>query len=175
MLRRGRRPRVTPEQVLRSRPIRVEGLRSERIEGGGVRLFLPRRRDWWATLLAMVFPIPRERPIELDAAGTEVWELCDGKHTLRDLVGIFVQRHKLTRAEAEWSLRTYLRDLGKRRLVAFALDDPQGGRAETETGPAGRKRGPGRGRAAAGSRRPPASGGGEGVPQRGEEADGQRQ
>jgi hypothetical protein len=35
---------------------------------------------------------------------------------------VFQERHKLTRAEAEWSLRTYLKDLGKRNLVAFAVE-----------------------------------------------------
>lgn len=124
MLRLRRRPRLTSEQVLRSRPLRNEGLRSERTEGGGIRLYLARRKEWWARLLAVIFPIPKERPIELDRAGAEVWDLCDGKHTLRDMIEIFQKRHKLTRAEAEWSLRTYLRDLGKRRLVAFAIEKP---------------------------------------------------
>jgi hypothetical protein len=113
---------LTSEQVLRSRPVRNEGLRQERIEGGGLRLYLERRREWWARLLALVFPIPKVRPVELDAVGEEVWELCDGEHTLRQMIDIFRERHKLTRAEAEWSLRTYLRDLGKRSLVAFAVE-----------------------------------------------------
>ena len=123
MLRR-RRPRVTPEQVLQTRPLRNEGLRSERTEGGGIRLYLTRRREWWAKILAIVFPIPKERPVELDEAGTEVWDLCDGQHTLRQMIEIFRERHKLTRAEAEWSLRMYLRDLGKRNLVVIAIEKP---------------------------------------------------
>jgi hypothetical protein len=121
-----RRPRLTAEQVLQSRPVRNQGLRTERIEGGGLRLYLERRKEWWARVLALAFPIPRERRIELDGVGEEVWDLCDGKHTLREMIGVFQERHKLTRAEAEWSLRTYLRDLGKRNLVAFAIEKPKG-------------------------------------------------
>ena len=124
MLRR-RRPRLTAEQVLQSRPVRNERLRSERIEGGGLRLYLERRKEWWARVLAIVFPIPKERRLELDAVGEEVWDLCDGNHTLRQMIEVFQQRHKLTRAEAEWSLRTYLRDLGKRSLVGFAVEMPK--------------------------------------------------
>lgn len=123
-LLRRRRPRLTAEQVLQSRPVRNQRLRTEKIEGGGIRLYLERRKEWWARVLAIIFPIPRERRLELDAVGEEVWDLCDGDHTLRQMIGIFQQRHKLTRSEAEWSLRTYLRDLGKRSLVGFAVEMP---------------------------------------------------
>lgn len=122
MWRRRRGPRISPEQVLLSRPVRNTSLKTEKIERGGLRLIIPRRREWWARVLAVVFPIPRERRLELDPVGEEVWELCDGNHTLRQMIAVFQERHKLTRAEAEWSLRTYLRDLGKRNLVAFAIE-----------------------------------------------------
>ena len=119
---RGGQPRLTPEQVLQSRPVRNQALKAEHVEGGGLRLTIPRRGEWWAKLLAVVFPIPKERYLELDAVGQEVWELCDGEHTLRQLIAIFQDRHRLTRVEAEWSLRAYLRDLGKRGLVVFAVE-----------------------------------------------------
>ncbi len=117
-----RRPRFTPEQVLLSRPIRNEGLQAEPLPDGGIRVVVERRREWWVRALAVVLPIPKRRPIELDEVGKQVWDLCDGEHTLRDMVKVFQQRHKLSRAEAEWSLRTYLRDLGKRGLVVIAVD-----------------------------------------------------
>jgi len=81
-----------------------------------------RRGEWWARVLSMVFPIPRERIVELDGVGGEVWKLCDGEKTLREMTRALQERHKLTRAEAEWSLRTYLRDLGKRGLVGFVVE-----------------------------------------------------
>lgn len=130
-MRLWRRPRVSAEQVLESRPLRNPALRAEAMEGGGLRLHAERRGEWWAKLLSVLFPIPRKRVVELDAPGAEVWELCDGEHTLREMTRIFQERHKLTRAEAEWSLRTYLRDLGKRRLVGFAIE--KSGRAGEES------------------------------------------
>jgi len=117
-----RRPRVTPEQVLGSRPVRNENLSVEEAEGGGLRIAARRREDWWIRLLNVVLPIPRERRIELDVVGRQVWELCDGEHTLRDMIEVFQERHKLTRMEAEWSLRNYLKDLGKRHLVGFVVE-----------------------------------------------------
>lgn len=117
-----RRQRVTPEQVLGSRPFRNENLSVEETEGGGLRIAARRREDWWIRLLNVVLPIPRERRIELDVVGRQVWELCDGEHTLRDMIEVFQEQHKLTRMEAEWSLRNYLKDLGKRHLVGFAVE-----------------------------------------------------
>ncbi len=81
-----------------------------------------RREAWWVRLLNVVVPVPRERIFELDEVGRELWALCDGEHTLEDMIQAFVDHHKLTRAEADWSLRTYLRDLGKRGLVGFAVE-----------------------------------------------------
>ena len=124
-MRRKRMPLLTPEQVLTSRPVRNEVLRTEAVEGGGLRVYLSRSGKWWVWLLAVVFPIPRERMVELDTAGQQVWELCDGKNTLQNMIEAFQRQHKLTRAEAEWSLRTYLRDLGKRGMVGFLVKKPE--------------------------------------------------
>jgi hypothetical protein len=124
---RKRAPRFTPEQVLLSRPIRNPSLATEPAEDGGLRIVIERRREGWVRALSVFLPIPKRRPIELDPIGREVWELCDGEHTLREMVKVFQERHKLSRAEAEWSLRTYLRDLGKRGLVVIAVQKPQAG------------------------------------------------
>jgi hypothetical protein len=122
-MRLRRRTRLTPDQVLSSRPVRNANLQTEELDDGGIRIIAYRREAWWVRLLAIVFPIPRERRIELDSVGKQVWELCDGEHTLKEMIGVFQRRHKLTRMEAEWSLRNYLRDLGKRRLVGFAVEE----------------------------------------------------
>ena len=116
------RPHVTPEQILGSRPVRNEGVSVEETEGDGLRIVAQRRNNWWIRMLNVVLPIPRERRIELDAVGKQVWEMCDGEHTLRDMTEVFQERHKLTRMEAEWSLRNYLKDLGKRNLVGFVVE-----------------------------------------------------
>ena len=95
---------------------------TEETEDGGLRIVAQRREAWWIRLLGAILPIPKERRIELDAVGKQVWEMCDGEHTLRDMTEVFQERHKLTRMEAEWSLRNYLKDLGKRNLVGFVVE-----------------------------------------------------
>ncbi len=133
-MRLRRRPRLTPEQVLSSRPVRNSNLETEAMEDGGLRVITHRREDWWVRLLSVVFPIPRERRVELDEVGRQVWELCDGENTLKDMIEVFQKRHKLTRMEAEWSLRNYLKDLGKRRLVGFVVEKPEQNEGERAHG-----------------------------------------
>ncbi len=133
-MRLRRRPRLTPQQVLSSRPVRNINLQTEETEDGGLRILAHRREAWWVKLLGIVFPIPKERRIELDSVGRQVWELCDGEHTLREMIEIFRERHKLTRMEAEWSLRNYLKDLGKRRLVGFAVQESEDNEGERAHG-----------------------------------------
>jgi len=72
-------------------------------------------------LLARVFYVPKSRKIVLDELGTFVWERCDGQTTVRDLIGIFAERYKLGRREAEVSLTEYLRTLAKRGLIGIAV------------------------------------------------------
>ena len=121
MRRRRKLPRFTPEEVLLSRPVRNAAMSTEPTEEGGLRIIIERRPEWWVKVLSAFLPIPKRRPVDLDPLGKEVWELCDGEHTLREMVKAFQERHMLSRAEAEWSLRTYLRDLAKRNLVAIAV------------------------------------------------------
>jgi len=135
---------LTPEQVLSSRPVRNPELKIEPTEKGGLKVYLKRSTAWWVWVLAVLFPIPRERMVELDEVGKQVWELCDGKNTLQDMIEIFRREHKLTRAEAEWSLRTYLRDLGKRGMVAFLVEERGRGRREGEPQDAGPSAGKGK-------------------------------
>jgi hypothetical protein len=50
----------------------------------------------------------------LDEVGSFVWNLCDGEHPVSALVEALVERYKLGKREAEVSLTTYLKQLGKR-------------------------------------------------------------
>jgi hypothetical protein len=59
------------------------------------------------------------RKVQLDALGTQVWELIDGRRSVGEIVTAFGEAHKLPHREAELSVTTFLRMLGKRGLVAM--------------------------------------------------------
>jgi len=126
MLKRKRNRRVSRDEAFAAYPVRNASLPYERLDTGEVSITVNRRRDGWARLLALVFVVPRARQIVLDQVGSDIWELCDGAHTVRDIVNHVIAKYKLNRKEAEVSLATYLKNLGKRGLVGFAVPAKEG-------------------------------------------------
>ena len=114
---------VTREASFAARPVRnpvVEWDSSS--EGPDLMLTIPRRRSARANVLAWMFGVPDERKLVLDEMGSFVWRQCDGEHSVQDLVAELVRQYRLSQREATVSLTTYLRTLGRRNLVAFAVD-----------------------------------------------------
>jgi hypothetical protein len=64
-----------------------------------------------------------ERTFALDALGREVYEQCDGQHSVAAIAAAFAKRHTVSPAEAEYSVCTYLRTLTGKGLVAMAVGE----------------------------------------------------
>ena len=62
---------------------------------------------------------PVERKLELDALGTQVWDLVNGRRSVRRLVREFAAAHKLPSREAEVAVTQFLRELGRRGLIGL--------------------------------------------------------
>lgn len=116
-----KKPRVTREQALRARPIRNPALQWERGTDGETRLRIPRRKDAVARALCRIFRAPEYREIVLDEVGSDIWELCDGQHSVEAIVSLTAKKYKMTRRECETSVSTYLKMLGERNLLGFQL------------------------------------------------------
>ena len=50
---------------------------------------------------------------------TEVWGLLDGKRSVRELIAVFADRHRMHPKEAEFSVARFLRELGRRGLIGL--------------------------------------------------------
>jgi len=72
-------------------------------------------------LLTVLFYVPESRPVNLDMVGGKVWLMSDGTNTVDDMAAALEEDHKLHRREAEVSLTEFLKMLGKRNMVAFAV------------------------------------------------------
>lgn len=112
---------LTREQILHIWPVRNPALKTYFSEDGLVTFELPRRKDWMGKLLGFLFSVPEAKPVQLDEVGTFVWNLCDGDHTVGDIVAALTVEYKLNRREAEVSLTQYLQQLAKRGIIAFAI------------------------------------------------------
>jgi hypothetical protein len=125
-------PDVSREQLLAARPLRHPAIESTADPATGeLTLKLPRRRTWWLNLFARFGAVGEFRLLTIDRVGSSVWNLCDGEHTVQDLVSRLADEHKLPVSQAEASMMTYLKQLSDRGLLALALDSD----ARPENGP----------------------------------------
>ena len=123
-------PRLARSDFLRLKPVRNPMVEWKRDEEGKVRITIPlkklssqdegrkRRR---IGLLLRFFPEPKEKRIQLDEIGSDVWELCDGERTVKDIVDHLCEKYKLLPMEVEVPLNRYLDSLVKRGLIGFIL------------------------------------------------------
>jgi len=125
--RRKSTPRITRDQALDACPVRNPQLDTTRTDDGIVSLKLPRRDVWWVRWFGPILRVPEYRELALDRVGSRVWELCDGSHTVRELVAIFAEEHKLSRKETEISMVTYLKQLTQRGLIMLVVQQKSNG------------------------------------------------
>jgi len=122
IFRRKSPPQVTREQAMNGRPVRNSELDVTRNDAGEVSIRIPRRRTWWVNLVAKVGSVPEYHTLTLDRVGTSVWDLCDGSHTVKELIARLAAEHQLSRKEAELSMITYLRQLAQRGVIGIAVE-----------------------------------------------------
>ena len=107
--------------ALSGRPERLPAVSSKETDGGGLNVTIsltPRR--WLRWLKSSDRQITRT--FSLDALGREVYWACDGKSNVSTIVRRFAEAHKLSIAEAEISVTTFLKTLMSKGLVAVAVD-----------------------------------------------------
>ncbi|MEJ2472833.1 MAG: PqqD family protein [Desulfobacterales bacterium] len=111
------------EDALECTPIKNDGVEESRLRNGELQLSYPvTSRPWLAGLARRLGRKPYEtyhKKLQLDALGTEVWELMDGGTRVQDVIRQFAARHRLQQREAELAVTRFLRELGKRGLIGL--------------------------------------------------------
>ena len=115
--------KISRDEALRCRPIKAPMVNESRLETGDVLLmYTVVARPWFSKFVkrfggAVDGAIPKK--LQLDALGTEVWDLVDGRRTVRQIIQRFAEEHRLHSREAEVSVTQFLRELGKRGLIGL--------------------------------------------------------
>lgn len=60
------------------------------------------------------------RKLQLDELGSQVWQYIDGKRNVSEIICEFAVASTITNQEAELSVTTFLRELGKRGLIILS-------------------------------------------------------
>ena len=117
------RSRMTRDEALTYKPSKNQHISETRLETGEVIIEYP------VTVRPLIAAVVRRlgktrnltqtRKLQLDALGTSVWDLIDGKHTVRRMINIFAETHRLEKREAEVSVTQFIRELGRRGLLGL--------------------------------------------------------
>lgn len=118
-----KKPKIDKKEALAVVPIRNPRIEWER-EDGELTLRVPLRDDKLAKVVKRFMRnVPECRKVVLDDVGAVVWELCDGEHTINDLVLSVSGKYKLIRREAEASVTMFLQTLAKKQLIVLLTRD----------------------------------------------------
>lgn len=104
--------------MLNMKPIRNPMIEWDKNIEGEVIIYVEKAPPKIIKKIAMTKKAAYKR-IVLDSIGSLVWELCDGNHTVNDIVKALMEKYKLRRLEAERSLFTFLKMLAQRKLIGL--------------------------------------------------------
>ena len=108
--------------MLMARPLHNAKARVERDARGGLFVYVHAVRPrYLVPPISWVVPFRNERRVCLDRLGIRVWELCDGKRTVEDVIDAFVGNYGLTFHEARVAVTSYIRTLVQRGVLAVEL------------------------------------------------------
>ena len=123
VFRKKSEPRLSRTAALQHVPAKSLHVKEVRLESGEVLLEYPLTvRPWLAAVakrLGRSNEIVQTKKLQLDAMGTAVWDLVDGKRSVRRIVKIFADDHRLAKREAEVSVTSFIRELGQRGLLGL--------------------------------------------------------
>ena len=104
-------------------PAKSRHISETRLESGEVIIEYPLAvRPWIATVTKRLGGHQNRKQtkkLQLDALGTSVWDLVDGKRSVRIIIRIFAKIHRLENREAEVSVTSFIRQLGQRGLLGL--------------------------------------------------------
>lgn len=113
---------LTREQALACRPVKCP-LVEEELSEELVRLCYPLSLKPWFAQIASRIGVwdnsPRIKRLELDAMGTRAWRLMDGRRSVRQVIDAMAEAYGMQPREAELSVSAFIKDLGRRGLVAL--------------------------------------------------------
>jgi len=112
-------PMLDRETAMAGFPRQLPAKRLEE-KGGKLYVTIEFRRPRWQQLLGADEVC--ERTFGLDPYGREVFEDCNGKNSVNRIVNRFARNHRISIAEAEVAVSTFLKTLMSRGMIGIELE-----------------------------------------------------
>jgi hypothetical protein len=116
---RTRRPKLSHEQMLASKPLRLIETDPEPAGEGAWRIAVPMRAAPWARLVLRTSPRIVKK-FELDELGFFVWNACDGKTSVQQIIRGLGKQYNLNARAAEVATLAFLQTLAKKSLIGVS-------------------------------------------------------
>lgn len=111
---------LTRNAALDGRPHPMPVTRREEQDDGSLKIVVRLTRSRWQKWFGA--PPEFDRTMWLDVLGREVYEACDGKRLVIDIVKGFADKHTVSIAESERAVTTYLKTLMGKGLIGMKLE-----------------------------------------------------
>jgi hypothetical protein len=120
-------PTLTREQALNCRPVRNNVVNWELLDSGLIEIeYILNLKPFLLSIFERFSNKSKQAPtpaptkkLQLDELGSQVWQMLDGTRTTAELIEQFAETHQVSIQETEQSITLFLRELGKRGLIAL--------------------------------------------------------
>jgi hypothetical protein len=116
------KPHVTLVETLDAQPVRLFDAEPREHTAGQWRLTVPYKPAGWAARFLRV-PQDVTKTFELDDLGKLVWDACDGKTSVRQVIRALADRYHLNEREAQVATLAFLRTLMRKGLIGIPATD----------------------------------------------------
>ena len=113
---------LSRKEALKCIPLQNPGAEEEENQEGLLLTYSVEVKPFFHTLIKRITGKETSnirRKIQLDQMGSSVWQLIDGQRSVSDIAINFQRQHQLDNRESEISVTSFLKELGKRGLVAM--------------------------------------------------------
>ncbi|HOK05525.1 MAG TPA: PqqD family protein [Victivallales bacterium] len=110
---------INREEALRSIPIKTPILKSE-FKEKKLYLTFEFERPKWQQLLGSEKKC--QKTFALDTIGTEIYQLCDGKNSVQNIITEFSEKYKVNKAEAELAVTKFLKTLIEKNIIIIQIN-----------------------------------------------------
>lgn len=134
MFFRRKKLEISREEALAAKPLVAVDAKILRDESGSIKLLVPLKSPRWASWFFRL-PEGSTKTFELDEIGAMVWECCNGKNSVQQIIRKLAGQYNLNLREAEVATIKFLQTLTRKGLIGLSV------RKERSQGEATREQG----------------------------------
>ena len=124
------KPRITKSQMLSAKPLRLSGAQPQAVSETKFHLTVelqPTRVARWLMRMGGGAGGGGAKTFELDPLGVFVWQACDGKTPVRQVIRKLARHYNLNTREAEVSTLAFLHTLARKGLIGMQITTDEKG------------------------------------------------